>query len=515
MLLAMPCALAQDGDPSPARAAAPPIPSALELAGLPEAVIAHRDGREIQGEILEEDGYRLILNLNGIRTEVLRVDINSMRRLRSALERYQTVRGSIPQSDVESRLALIEWLRRRKLYAQALDEVGVVLQADPANPSGLRTRTWLEAQIRLQRVAPAADPDEGGNAQSLDVIRTRGARTTAQADLPTLTKEQINRIRVYEVDLDHPPRMVVSRETIERLFAGYGASAMMPQTVSGREALARRPAHEILELMFKLKAREMYPEIRVLSDPASLKTFRDRIHGRGGWLINSCGSVRCHGGLESGPFQLVTKRAFSDEAVYTNFYILDNFTLSDGTPLIDFDEPDRSPLLLMATRRDNSAHPHPETKAERGPLAWRPIFNSTEDPGFRTAASWIRSLYRPRPDYGIDYALPGQTVETVSEPVNAPFGGPSPPQVAKPYTPAETTDSSEPSPAADSKSTPELDAESEPPEGTEQPADGDEGQDPAPSRQPDPQPRAPSEEDDPATASETGDRPGGQSGSSG
>lgn len=468
LLAAVPRAPAQGDPPEGSLIGSIKIPGPQELARLPEASIAHRDGRQIQGEILAEDNYRLILNIDGIRTEVLRVDINSMRRLPPALDRFEAVRASIPVSDVESRLALIEWLRRRKLYTRALAETDVVLSAEPGNPSALRMRTWLEAQIRLQQKVqkePAAgSADDEGRARALDVIRARGGRKTPQADLPTLNDEQINRIRVYEVDLDNPPRMVVSRETLERLFERYGAAPMMPQTKSGRDALARRPADEILELMFKLKARELYPEVRVLSDPESLRVFRERIHGRGGWLINSCGSVRCHGGTESGTFQLVTKRAFSDEAVYTNFFILDNYRLADGTPLIDYDEPDRSPLLLMGTRRDQSSRPHPPTQADRGPMAWKPLFNSTTDAKFRQAADWIRLLYRPRPDYGIEYALPGPPAAEPDRAPPEPFAD-APERVPSPAPPtpdATDAESPTPEPAPNQSPKPETDPTRQP-----------------------------------------------------
>ncbi|MFG0306931.1 MAG: hypothetical protein ACF8Q5_12040 [Phycisphaerales bacterium JB040] len=381
---------------------------ALALASLPEAVINHRDGRVIRGEILEEDDYAIVVNLAGIRTEVQRSDINTIRRLPPALDRYESLRATLPPDDAEARIALADWLRDRRLFAEAYREVRDALEIDPGNAQARRLEQWLDAQLRMRRVQPTPEEDrpDRDRAESLDLIRDRDARPSPRAALPLLSDDDVNIIRVYEVDFTDPPRMRISRETLEKLYAAYPGSPALPATSEEREQLARRPAHEILDLMFQLKARDLYPEAQIFEDPEALQTFREELHGRTGWLINSCASVRCHGGNDAGWFRLATERAHSTNTVYTNFYILDHTRLPDGTPLIDHDEPEQSPLLQFATRRDNASRPHPPTGADRGPRAWRPVFTSTSDTRFRKAVAWIRSLYRPRPDYGIDYPVP-------------------------------------------------------------------------------------------------------------
>jgi len=441
---------------------------ALAMASLPEAVINHRDGRVIRGEILEEDDYKIVINVAGIRTTVQRSDINTIRRLPPALDRYRAMRDTLPADDAEARIVLADWLRDRRLFAEAYREIRDALDIDPGNAAARRLEQWLDAQLRMRRVqqqeAPAeADPDR---AETLDLIRDRDARPSPRAVLPLLSDEDVNTIRVYEVNLADPPRMRVTRETLEKLYAAYPGSPVLPSTSEGREQLARRPAHEILDLVFQLKARDLYPEVQVLEDPEALKKFREELHGRAGWLINSCASVRCHGGNDAGWFKLATERAHSTNTVYTNFYILDHTTLSDGTPLINHDEPEQSPLLQFATRRDNAARPHPPTGADRGPLAWRPVFPSTNDSRFRDTVGWIRTLYRPRPDYGIEYPVP------------APPPPPSPPSPPSQQDPGPDPAGDSDAPALDRSSpfsppargTPSRDpANSPPPEDSDEP----------------------------------------------
>ena len=74
--------------------------------------------------------------------------------------------------------------------------------------------------------------------------------------------------------------------------------------------------------------------------------------------------------------------------------------------LIDWDDPARSPLLQMALNRSDSLTPHPDVGSGPGSRGWRPVFRSTEDRRFQLAVEWIRSMYRPRPEYPIDYQPP-------------------------------------------------------------------------------------------------------------
>ena len=90
--------------------------------------------------------------------------------------------------------------------------------------------------------------------------------------------------------------------------------------------------------------------------------------------------------------------------MYTNFYILSKFQLAGGTPLINWEEPEKSPLLQLGLPRGKSRRPHPEVPHRvSGHDMFKATFQTTEDPQFKQAVEWIKSLYRPRPEYPIAY----------------------------------------------------------------------------------------------------------------
>src|SRR5690606_8892035 len=100
-------------------------------------------------------------------------------------------------------------------------------------------------------------------------------------------------------------------------------------------------------------ARELYGSVQVNGDPEAFSRFRDDVQTR--WLVNACATNRCHGGAEAGRLRLVNTRPGGDEAVYTNFLILNRFVMTDGRPLILENDPGASPLLEMGLPRGDAA----------------------------------------------------------------------------------------------------------------------------------------------------------------
>src|SRR5690606_14950298 len=200
-------------------------------------------------------------------------------------------------------------------------------------------------------------------------------------DFPLLDEQQLNLLKVYEIDLADPPRMIIEKATVKRLMTAFADDPKIPQTPEGREALLSRSEAEILALMFELQARDFYGEVRVLDMPRAFKLFRKDVHG---WLINRCASPRCHGGADAGRLHLANPGfgANREEVVLTNFLILERFATADDKPLIDYERPERSPLIHLAVQRENSLYPHPPVPgpAGRGDL-WRQQFRTERDPG--------------------------------------------------------------------------------------------------------------------------------------
>ncbi len=150
-----------------------------------------------------------------------------------------------------------------------------------------------------------------------------GPAAPKPADFPVLTKEQVNIMRVYEVDLKDPPRMLIERNTITQFLDKYGGKAVsgkgvVPNNPAGRALFLQMKPADILDWMFALKAREFYGEVTVQDNPRSLQTFRDSIHRT--WLINSCATASCHGGEDAG--RLGTSTAKKSSAARFGLYQL-------------------------------------------------------------------------------------------------------------------------------------------------------------------------------------------------
>jgi hypothetical protein len=418
-------------EPSPLHAMERPVLAALHRGDLHaaaqavleprEAIVQLRDGQRFTGYLVERTPERVVLKIAGIDTPIRDELIDRVIVLPPVRERYLAMRAALEADDIRGILLLVEWLRTREQWDLALYEVDQVLASFPNDPEARRLRLLIISQRDLaerarQRAAEAArqrdrqaQEDAGEGVLPPDrpppVAPRREGPQAAAGDFPLLSDAQINLIKVYEIDLASPPRLVIERDTITRLITQYADDPHMPRTREAQAALYRASPARILELMFRVRARNLYSEVKVLDQPRSMRQFRDELHRS--WIMNSCATTRCHGGTEAGRFRLHNRRPGSDETVYTNFLIMERFRLADGTPLINYDDPGRSPLLHLGLPRDSSRYPHPAVPGVdgRGDL-WKPAFRNPTDRRFLEATEWIMSMYRPRPDYPIEYTLP-------------------------------------------------------------------------------------------------------------
>jgi len=397
-----PCRIGQaTAQPAPASTAASgtiPIPADERL----EAEVILRDGRRVQGELVRQDAEAVVLLIAGLETLFKRDSIQGVKTLAPVEERYRTLRAAIGAEDADGMLQLARWLQARGRHQLASVEVERVLALEPGNPEALELRTWLEAQAKVEAVGPSTRADDAPDLD--DPLRFPRSRRP----FPLLTDEQVNVIRVFEIDLNNPPRMTIPRQSVTSLLTTYEGSAVegrgsVPETPEGRAVFHRLRPAEILGWMFDLQARDLYGTVRVEENPEAMRRFRDDVHR--GWLVNSCATTRCHGGEEAGRLFLFNKRQGSDAAVYTNFLILERYRLPDGRPLIDYAKPEDSPLLEMGLPRDAVARPHPEVEGPNRPHL-RPVFDSKDDQKYKRAVAWIASMYPRRTDYPITYEAP-------------------------------------------------------------------------------------------------------------
>lgn len=382
----------------------------LDSNGIVECVVTLASGRKITGEFIRQNSLIVVVGINGIETTFQKNKVSSIVILPPVKERYKQMRDAIPDDDIDARLTLIEWLRARRAYSLAIKELRSVLDVDPGNHRAKLLYTWLTEYDKLGSRQKKNDTDKENPETPTTTESSKNKTPTSQSGkthrIPTpsqitpLTPEQINLIRVYEIDLRNPPKLRVPDETLQELILRKPDEFSTDE--NERKKLFKLPEVEKLKILFSLKARDLYSQVQVLEDPASIKDFKENVYSQRGWLINACASTRCHGGNEAGAFKLINKHPNAPESLYTNFYILDHYTLKDGSHLINYDDPERSPLLQMGMIAKNSLNPHPPIPAGRPGRGYRPIFRTTRDHKYKSAIEWIRSMYQPRPDYGFE-----------------------------------------------------------------------------------------------------------------
>jgi len=360
-------------------------------------VIVLRGGQRFRGMLVREDADGITVRVGSIETRIAHDQIDQVIRERPLVERYRSMRAAIDDDDIKRLLLLAEWLRANGLLDAAQMELEGILLQEPRNGEAIRLMRLVEEQMDL-REKTVVDRPEGADGGSQGRTARARPRRLPPGEFPLLTGEQINLLKVYEIDLDDPPRLVIDRETVDEFLDRYGDDPSIPVTSDGREAFQRRPDIEILKEMFRLRARDLYRRVDVLGVPEALRRFRDHVNAT--WLVNHCATTRCHGGLDSGRLMLFNRDPRAEHGAFTNFLILDRFRLSSGEPLIDYAVPERSPLLQMTLPRNRAAKPHPEV------YGWRPVLRDTEHRRFQQAVEWIRAMHRPRPDYPIDYEPP-------------------------------------------------------------------------------------------------------------
>jgi hypothetical protein len=199
--------------------------------------------------------------------------------------------------------------------------------------------------------------------------------------------------------------MIIPRDTVTRLIEQYRNDPRIPGTPEGRDELYRWSPTRILKLMFQLQARDLYGEVKVVDQPRAMRLFRDNVHRA--YIQNYCATARCHGGAQAGRLALFNKRPNAEETVYTNFLIMDRFRFSDGTPLINYQEPASSALVQLGMPREVSKRPHPLVPLPpAGGDAWKPFLKSKDDLRYQQIVEWVNAMYHPHPSYPVEYTPP-------------------------------------------------------------------------------------------------------------
>jgi len=347
-----------------------------------------RDGRVISGTFVSEDENSVTVRISQIDTTFDRENIRRLETLPGIEEQYAQRRAEVRDSDVAGRLSLIHWLVNQQAFELAQREAEALRRdaPDDERPAAL-ART-----IERQRQA----------------IAERQARQATGEDIPTaptvrdgqmLNEEQINLIKVYEIDLEQRPPVVIPRETLDAFLQAYSDREGMPRGQAQQAAFRGLPGWQQLELMFQHRARQFYPAVRVRTDPPALAAFRREIHTH--YVVNYCATSGCHGGPDAGSFVLLREGRRGDEQIYTNFFILSQYESPAGL-MINRQDPARSLLLQYGLEPRSARSPHPKA------ANWRPQFPNEEAARFQAMVVWINTLYpNPPSNYDINYTPPG------------------------------------------------------------------------------------------------------------
>jgi hypothetical protein len=258
-------------------------------------------------------------------------------------------------------------------------------------------------QVRLDQRQLSTDPSPAGDKDGRP-DKSGKKRSPAERGWPAnrLTQEQVNLIRVFEIDLKEKPGVVLPTKVIDELFKYYEQDHVL--TDADRREFKSLKGWRQLEHMFSLvpdypQVRSLYKDVKVRDEPPAMLTFRTRIHLN--YVLNYCGTVGCHGGSEGGDLQLFRERPTHVATIYTNFFMLDSYKTKSRHEMIDREVPEKSLLIQYAQPSADALEPHPEVEG------WTPLLRSRPDNRRNQRAQividWIKSLQKMPSNYLVDF----------------------------------------------------------------------------------------------------------------
>jgi hypothetical protein len=361
-------------------------------------VVFLANGQTRDGVVLEDHYDYVLMEIEGVRARISRANVDRVVLEPTFQQRYEQYKAQLLPGQTRRHLALCQWLVDNKAWELAKLELEALLTHEQ-DFEARKLLNLVDAQLTLQQ-GGFRSTDEQRSQQDDPHADPKTGPVYARDLLPStlITDEDVNIIRVYEIDFADPPRLSISPETIRTLIESYGTNELLPASQAGRTALFRADAVELARLMFELRARELYPKINVLSEPPALNEFRLRVHDA--WIINNCATSRCHGGPDAGALFLHNQNYKSDRVRYTNLLILERLELEPEWPLINYDEPMLSLIIQHALPRHAARKPHPDVPG------WTPVFTRGNRRTLDASIAWMQSMYQPRPEYPVDYDPP-------------------------------------------------------------------------------------------------------------
>ncbi|MDP6541195.1 MAG: hypothetical protein QF444_03045 [Phycisphaerales bacterium] len=341
-----------------------------------------KDGRIFRG-VIESDGFEeVVLIRRGVIFRFARNLVNRVVIDRPFEEVYAELLERLDISNDRQLTYLVEWLLSKNQPALAKTHLD---NSQSTNSTIELLRVTTSSRLRANETQP-----------SITKHLTKGELFEQTFPGKLLSDEEVNLIRVYEIDLNDPPRIIISHDTRQRLVDLYSADPRVP--LNARKAISKMSDYEVFTLMRELKAKELYCEVQVIEEPTSLANFREFVHDK--WLINRCGNLACHGGNDGGVFRLRSEPQFKASSRYANFLMLDRLVVDPQWPLINYEDPSRSLLIQYALPPNEAVKPHPALQR------WTPAMSRERGKHYEQVIKWIKSMRQlPRPIYPVEFPL--------------------------------------------------------------------------------------------------------------
>ena len=262
-------------------------------------VVKTRDGRSIEGDVTDQ-GDTVTITVHGIPTSVPKENVESIQYTGTIDEQYQQKLNDLPKNaGASDHLDLARWLLDNHAYNLALREVSAAQHLDPNNSDAATLEQTIESQMRLDRArkaAPTAPPQSNTTvtpAAPITATPGTGGSGHNAAMHRYVSTDNIFSLRQAEWPPDDTSVKISFTNDVRRK---YIASAQE----NAAQFMNQSPVEQANAILANGSA-DMHKDIKLLTDPAPLATFKKNIQPI---ILSGCATAACHGGPSGGKFFL-------------------------------------------------------------------------------------------------------------------------------------------------------------------------------------------------------------------
>jgi hypothetical protein len=370
-------------------------------------ILKTKSGETYNGEI-KDDGDSYTVTVDKVDSQIPKSDVASVAYNDSVDQEFSQRMASLGPKDAEGRVKVARFAFDNGRNDLAIQALSVAMQIDPENADAASMLKTVQAQQGMEQnrqTAAANPPTPAPNPTD----------TGPQPAVPVrlLTPADINSIRQHELKPDEDIPIQISTD-LRRKFA---AKVGMPVT----DFNSMSPMQQLGMIMDKGDA-DMRAAAKVTRDPQAMLDFKREIQPM---VLRNCATSACHGGEGGGDFILYNG---TDQATtYTNFYIMEQFSMKSATSGGFFDSGQRkliqrgdgahSLLIEFGLPAGEAENSHPKIPNS----SFNGIFRSRDDHLAQAAIQWMdHELNQIEPNYGIDYTPPTFSGTATSQPSTLP-----------------------------------------------------------------------------------------------